>query len=342
MTSSTSTTPAPKLSTARAPLPGAGPVRTHGHGGGAQQHPAAQARAALAAAAARQGFNAGGAHLLQEGLNWVYRLPAAGVIGKVHGRASYDQADRQLRAARALLAAGILTAAPAGPVPHPIIAGQAVVTFTEDLGTDRATSCHLGELLARLHRLPSLPGVELPAADRSGHLAARIDALAPQAVTDRQRAQLRECLERAAAEYARTDWPAPCVVHGDVSPSNTVLTPRGAALIDLESLAVGNPCTDQAMPAWATGAFDLPTAYNRRFVAGYGYDIASAAPHRYRALVPLLSLGPLLTYLELSVSRPDVRSEAERRLETILDGRPQPWGWKIPALVTAPAAGGAR
>nr|BEK71404.1 hypothetical protein KPHV_86310 [Kitasatospora purpeofusca] len=322
--------------TAAAPIPPARitPPRT------ATAVPPDATHLALVEAAATQGFDATDAVLLWEGRNCVYRLPRDRAIGKVHGTAtSYADADRQLRAAEALIEAGFPTAAPAGRVAHPIRAGNRLITFTRDLGrVTGATPRHLGQLMARLHRLPPLTGIGLPTMDLAGRAERRITALPPTAVTDNEREHLREFLGQAAADYERTDWPQPRTVYGDATPANTVVTPREALLVDLESLTIGNPCVDQATPAWSVGAFNLNPVYNQAFVAGYGYDIASVASHRYRALVPFFGLSSALFYLELSASRPDVRPEARRRLHTILERRPMPWGWTVGPVIAPTCA----
>ncbi|WP_030458415.1 aminoglycoside phosphotransferase family protein [Kitasatospora sp. NRRL B-11411] len=292
-------------------------------------------RAALVAAAELQGLDPSGAELIYDALNRVYRLPDAGAVGKVHLRGTLADAQRRVRAACALLAAGIPTAAPVGCLDEPVVVDGTVVSFTEDLGRRQPSPGQFGELLARLHRIPPLTGIGLPHMDKIARAAARIGRLGPEALTDRQRLLLRRRLAQAADTYGRVNWSRPCTVHGDVGKNNFLLTKdRGTALIDLESMSIGHPETDQAAPAWAVGAFGLDPSYYQQFAQGYGYDITTVDGGKpFAALVPIFGIMSCLSYLEVSRTRPDVRPEAELRLETILSGTPQPWNWTVDPIL---------
>ncbi|MFD7639571.1 phosphotransferase family protein [Kitasatospora sp. NPDC059795] len=289
-----------------------------------------QVRAALAETALLQGFNPTGAQLLQEAQNWVFRLPEAGVVAKVHGRSTtHGAAKLQIRAAKALTAAGIPTAAPVGRIAYPMRARGHLVTFTKDLGDQRPTPGQLGELAARLHRTLPLTRIGLPLADRITARARRIDGLLSEAISDRDRAHLHQLLADAAHAHERIAW-STYTVHGDLNLGNAALTPEGAVLLDLETVHLGDPAWDRACMAWARDVFGYDAAHHEDFAAAYGHDVTTAdGGLKYQVLTPLFGIGAYLYYAEWAArsSRPEVQAEADRRLETLLSRRPLPWNW---------------
>ncbi|MGW4690990.1 phosphotransferase [Kitasatospora cineracea] len=292
--------------------------------------PVTGARAALSAAAALQGIGPDGAELLQAGLNFTFRL-SGGVIAKVHGpHVEYIDALRQVRAARALLAAGIPTAAPVGRISHPIAVHRMLVTFSEDLGPDRPSASQLGDLVARLHRIGPLTHIGLRPRDLIAEAATRLDLLSPAIITDRDRAHLHRFLTEAAAGYDKiAPWPRPVTTHGDIGFRNAALTPRGPALIDLETMTVSHPGFDQAAMAWDRDVFGADPALYAEFADAYGYDITTTGAPQYQALTPVFGITAYLAYAEWSRTRPEVRSEADHRLDTLLARRPLPWDWTL-------------
>ncbi|MFJ5879907.1 phosphotransferase [Kitasatospora cineracea] len=292
--------------------------------------PVAGARAALSAAAALQGIDPDGAELLQTGLNFTFRLPS-GVIAKVHGpHVEYIDALRQVRAARALLAAGIPTAAPVGRISHPIAVHRMLVTFSEDLGPERPSAGQLGDLVARLHRIEPLTHIGLRPRDLVAEAATRLDLLPPTTITDRDRAHLHRFLTEAAAGYDQVaPWPRPVTTHGDIGFRNAALTPRGPALIDLETMTVSHPGFDQAALAWDCDVFGADPALYAEFADAYGYDITTTGAPMYEAMTPIFGITAFLAYAEWSRTQPEARLEADHRLRTLLSRRPLPWDWTL-------------
>lgn len=294
-------------------------------GAAAPADPADTARHALVTAALDQGIDPGGARLLQDARNWVFRLPRGGVVGKVHNRAAhYADVVRQARTATALLTSGLPTAAPVGRI---VVACGHLVSFTEDLGPQQPGEGQFGELLARLHHLRPT-GFDVGPVDKVARAFGRLNRLRPTAISDTDRDRLRHLLEDAADAYRQATWPQPCLTHGDITLANSALTSQGAALLDLETLGVGHPCFDQAAPRFAVDAFGKDPAAYDAWAAGYGYDLAATDPRRYELLVPFMGAASCLFYLDWADrSRPEAFPEAQLRLATLLERRPFPWGW---------------
>ncbi|GLW58551.1 hypothetical protein [Kitasatospora phosalacinea] len=290
-------------------------------------------RRALAETARLQGLDAQDAELIYDAGSWVFRLPG-GVVGKVHNRAThYAALAAQVRAATALQAAGIQTAAPIGRIGT---AAGHLVTFAEDLGPDEPGEGEYGELLARLHALRPAPELTANPKDKITRTLGRLRGLRPTAISEADRTRLRRLFEAAVDAYHQTAWPEPCLTHGDVTLSNAARTPAGAALLDLETLGPGNLAFDQATPAFARDAFSKDPDQYDAWTAGYGYDIAAQAPGRYELLVPIMGINSCAFYLNLADrSRPDARPQADHRLDTLLSHRPLPWDW-TPGAVTRP------
>ncbi|MFF2819440.1 phosphotransferase [Kitasatospora cineracea] len=258
------------------------------------------------------------------------------MIAKVHGpHVEYIDALRQIRTARALLAAGIPTAGPVGRISHPIAARRLLVTFTEDLGTQHPSPSQLGDLVARLHRTAPLTRIGLPARDLVAEAATRLDLLPPAAITDRDRAHLHRFLAEAAAGYDRIEWPRAVTTHGDIGFRNAALTPYGPALIDLETVTVSHPGFDQAAMAWDRDVFGADPAVYAEFSGAYGYDITTSGAPMYEAMTPIFGITAYLAYAEWSRTQPEARFEAEHRRHTLLARRPLPWDWTIGLTRTA-------
>ncbi|MFJ4676953.1 phosphotransferase family protein [Kitasatospora sp. NPDC088783] len=288
--------------------------------------PAGTARQALADAALDQGLDPTGAELLHDARNWTFRLPNSGAVGKVHNRAtSHTEVLRQARTADALLAANFPTAAPLGRISE---ARGHLVSFTEDLGSKRPSEAQHGALIRRLHLLRPT-GFDATPVDWVARAFTRLSRLRPTAISDTGRAGLHRFLTAAADAYRQARWPELCLTHNDITLTNSVLTDnRGPALLDLETLGLGNPGFDQAASAFARDAFGKDPVLHKEWVDGYGYDIAEADPGRYELLVPVVGASSCLFYLDWADrTRPEARPEAELRLETLLEGRSFPWGW---------------
>nr|BEK65711.1 aminoglycoside phosphotransferase family protein [Kitasatospora purpeofusca] len=297
-------------------------------------------RAAVFSGAWSQGLDPSGAVLIKEGANHVYRLPAAGAIAKVHQPGTtVGAARRQNRAALWLLRNDIAAARPTGRYTDPEQIGPLVITFADDLGTGpAATSAELGGLLRALHDLDVPNELDLPVFEPFTALARRIAALPPTALTRQQRLRLRLFLDATRDRWNTVSWPVrPCVIHGDVGPSNTILTALGQpALIDLENIAIGPALWDLAAPALRRDLYGDPPAQYEEFSAAYGADVTRHDNGRtYRTLTALYALTSCLTAVEAAqVHGGHWPAEAERRLSTVLtDPLPAPpWAWTLPSV----------
>ncbi|MFJ5122346.1 phosphotransferase [Kitasatospora sp. NPDC088548] len=251
-------------------------------------------RATLFTAARIQGLDPSGAALLQAGHHHVYRLPAAGAVAKVHQPGTtFAVARRQNRAAFWLRRNGILAPRPTGRDTYPVQVNGMVVTFADDLGTGpTASPTQLAELLRTLHDLAVPHDLALPTFDPFPALAARIAILPPDIISAQQRLRLRATLSGIRDLWREAAWQAQsCVIHGDVGPANSIVTPAGeAALLDGEHMSVGPALWDLAAMAWRRDLYGADPAEYEEFCTAYGTDATtsprSPSPPPYRSPSP--------------------------------------------------------
>ncbi|RKE21933.1 phosphotransferase family protein [Streptomyces sp. TLI_171] len=189
-----------------------------------------------------------------------------------------------------------------------------------------------------MHLLPRLAGVDVVHVDKVARAYARLDRLRPSAVSDSSRTGLRRLLTTAADAYHQAPRCELCLTHNDITVTNAALPKDGhPALLDLETFGLGDPAWDQAASAVARDVFGKDPQEHEDWVGGYGYDIAAADPRLYELLVPIIGINSALFYLDWADRiRPEARPEAELRLETLLQGRPLPWGWAPFYIVKEP------
>ncbi|MER5863540.1 aminoglycoside phosphotransferase family protein [Kitasatospora sp. NPDC002040] len=296
---------------------------------------------ALEAASASRGFDTRGAHLFQQNLNWVVRMPNAApggsVIAKIHTPGTEQAAViRQVLTAEWLDDNGILTTRPAG-TRRPIQVGAHLVTFTHDLGVGMGGPVppeELGRLLARLHALTVPDHLGLPRLDPAADLLARIRKLPDHVLDPDDRHWLTSHLQAAGELFESTDWPGePVVLHGDLANQNLLRTRAGLALLDLEYVAVGWALHDLAFRAWIRDGFsDAPRRYDR-FCAAYGTDVTTVHGGRPYAqvLAPLRAAVGVVIALEASLRALDWAEEAAYRLMCLRNQEDPrfayPWRW---------------
>jgi hypothetical protein len=107
-------------------------------------------------------------------------------------------------------------------------------------------------------------------------------------------------LEALAAETARTKC---ALVHGDVSPKNILIGPKGPLFLDAECAWYGDPAFDLAFcanhlllkclwtPAAATGILACFEALTSRYLAGVDWEPPEDLERRAARLLPGLFLG---------------------------------------------------
>ncbi len=149
--------------------------------------------------------------------------------------------------------------------------------------------------------------------------AARHPALAPR-------------LHALAASTASTRL---ALVHGDVSPKNVLVGPRGPVLLDAECAWYGDPAFDAAFclnhlllkclwnPAARDGFLACFGAFERTWLAGAGWEPADGLAARVAALLPALMLARVdgkspVEYLTDEADRDRVRRFASPLIESPL------------------------
>lgn len=289
------------------------------------------------------------ATVLQHAANLVVRAGAPGrtVVIKACGPDT-DLATARRHASTScwLLGQGIVTAS---PLTEPWLAasGHAVAVY-EDLGTGRkATGAELGTLLRQLHACPVPTDLELPRLNPVHRLPQQLEqlprgtlasCLPPGADPDSVRAQLLDRYQRdIAAWHTAADAHPHGVVHGDLGPSNSLLTARGPAVLDLESFSTGPQPWDLILQAWnaATGQAPAPDHY-QQLAAAYGADPAHTDPVLREAMFAVLALNGATRLAVLSDIDPRWTPLAAARLHDVLSEQPLPWTWRVPHTLLAP------
>jgi len=217
------------------------------------------------------------AELIRLGENAIFHLKHEGIVARIaRGMDVLDDARKELRVARWLLAEGMATAPPTD-VEQPLVVDQMPVTFwqfIEHTG-EEATIAELGSMLRTLHRLDPPAALCLPAHDMFGRVDARIDRAADIPMADRWflRARLREL--RAA--YSELDFPLRMgAVHGDAHTGNLLKLHDGStSVIDLERFAYGHPETDLVVTGVELSMGWVSEEQYGEFVDAYGFDVTS-------------------------------------------------------------------
>ncbi|MBD0692467.1 phosphotransferase [Streptomyces sp. CBMA123] len=301
--------------------------------------------AAVVATAWRAGLDPRRAVLLQGGPHHTWRLPESGAVAKVwRPGTEAETALRETRIARWLLRNGIQAPRPAGTSAYPLVHSgryHLQVTFAEDLGDRPPRPADLADVLRRLHQLKVPAGLGLPKFNPFTTLSQRIRNLPPGTLSSDQEQHLRALLAGARATWRATPPGPMCVIHGDATPTNCIITPRGPALIDFERTAVGPGVWDQAAAGWRRDIFATPGEESSEFFTAYGHDVTGDDDgHSYRAMTPLFALGAWLFLAEYTRIDPELQGEADRRLATILTSPlpPFPWHWRSASRAKAEAA----
>lgn len=257
--------------------------------------------------------------------NAVLRVVGASVVVRVHEPGAWGTATRELRVADWMRSHRV--AAPEPLVPDPVPVGDRPVTFWEDLGAGGAAgAAATGRMLRTLHglRVPShlgLPRFELP------NFAARVR----QALTDDDsKAWLNRYADEVTRRWHAIEWPTEWrVIHGDPSPANTMQTPRGDHVVDLESCCVGPAEWDQATIALQTDTMVDPPSRWETFRQAYGADVTEWPG--YQVIRDARRLQLCLFALRHADLSDHARKQANYRLECLRGVRgSHHWRWVAP------------
>lgn len=247
---------------------------------------------ALALACREAGLDPTKAVPLRRHATAVYRLPASerDVVAKVAPVGARSRAERAVHLTRWLRAAGFPCTEPV-EVPQPVMAGDFVVTFWKHYDQQgRATpgAAHLGDLLRRLHQLPS-PPLELPSAAPLQNFAGLIASATT--LPEHDKTWLIEERRRLLAEYGQLSFPLGTgMLHGDAYPGNTLWDGETALLTDWDEPAWGPRELDLAPTLQGGIRFGRSTAELDAFTAAYGYD-----PRDWPGLATLTGMRDLHT-----------------------------------------------
>jgi aminoglycoside phosphotransferase (APT) family kinase protein len=208
------------------------------------------------------------------------------------------------------------------PADHPLwkaelLAGRADVGFAGQVGDE------LGAIHAATARTPGM--AERFATDKT-FFDLRLDAYL--LATARRRPRVRVALE-ALAE--RTGAVHVAVAHGDVSPKNILMGPKGPVFLDAETAWWGDPAFDVAFclnhlllkclaaPEARTGFLASFAAFAQAYLARVDWEPADALEARAASLLPGLMLARVdgkspVEYLTRDADKGRVRAFAEARL----------------------------
>ncbi|PZF83341.1 phosphotransferase [Jiangella anatolica] len=286
-----------------------------------------RARAVLDAAAHIAGLAAGGATLIRDGANVMYRLPGQ-VVARIGRPGREDTALREVRVSAWLRRNGVAAVEALDDVAQPVVIDGRPVTWWRELPPHRpAEPAELATVLRAVHALAPPDGLALPLYEPFAHLDDRIGAAA--GLADGDRAWLRGHLAELRRRYARLDLPGPPqVIHGDAWQGNVAVPADGPpVLLDLEAVALGHRDWDLIQIAVDHADFArLDAADYRAFVDAYGgYDVVGAP--WFRTLADIQELRWTTFALSKAAVSADASAQARHRIACLRGDVPRPWTW---------------
>ncbi|OLT25341.1 aminoglycoside phosphotransferase [Nocardiopsis sp. CNR-923] len=216
----------------------------------------------------------GAPELIRAGERAVFRLGGGTVIGRVErSTARWQEADREVRAARWLADQGLPVSAPL-PGDQPLLVEDTAVTFWQGVDGEWTVPKELAVLLRTLHHLTPPRALHLPELDPFDRVLDRIDA-APR-LTTAQRDQLHAVHHDLATRLpAVTPVLGRHVIHGDANIGNVLATDHGVVLFDLDGICWGPPEWDLVLTALYRDLGWHTEAEYADFCDAYGFDVAT-------------------------------------------------------------------
>jgi hypothetical protein len=284
----------------------------------------AVAAPALREAAECCGLDPRGARLIRLFATAVYHLPAAYAVARIALVTSPDTVTRlatSVNVTRWLAEIGFPAVQPL-PVDQPVASHGCAVTFWRYLPQRRPEPgpADLGHLLHRLHQLEP-PPVPLPAYRPLASMRRQIES--SRAISDNDRAWLRDRCTQLAHAYDQLSFPLPAgMIHADAWRGNLLRDGNRVVLADWDAVSTG-PREIDLVPTLQATRFGLPEDQRDAFIAAYGHDIRSWDGYPVlREIRELSTLSALLRdgHLDASVSR-----ELQIRLRSLRTGDNHQW-----------------
>ena len=278
------------------------------------------------------GIDPSGARLIHHYSNAVVLVPAVKAVARIAtGRHDPDQIRRSLRITGWLRDRGFPTVTPFDDLDVVEVAPQVSVSFWDFLPQPETPepfdAADLASLLAELHSLQP-PRHDLAQWEPlsslddvlAGYAGAVLSAVEHRWISERL-ADIRDCLRGR-------EWPLGMgLVHGDAWQGNLMSGPRGPGrpvLGDWDRVAWG-PREIDLVPTWhAARRYGRDPSWTQRFVALYGYDLATSP--LFEDLMTMRDLAQLPGPLRRAPhSEPHAKALRQRLGDLMAEDKTSPW-----------------
>ena len=192
---------------------------------------------------------------------------------------------------------------------------------------DRAVAATVGERLARIHAATA-GSEDIAERFATDHIFFPIRAEPYLIATGRAHPELRSRLDKLADRLMQTTL---ALVHGDVSPKNILVGPRGPVFLDAECAWYGDPSFDLAFvlnhlllkcawrPQWTARYLECFETLSSEYLARVGWENRDDCESRTAQLLPGLLLGRIdgkspAEYITDDTDKDMIRSVATRLL----------------------------
>jgi aminoglycoside phosphotransferase (APT) family kinase protein len=287
----------------------------------------------LRAACAAVGLDPDGAELLHHRANAVYHVEDAVVrLRQTHDSPEWQRRlESAVRVTTWLAEQGYPTVRPL-PVEQPQTIDGWTITYWRHVVVgscaEEADAGEVGTLLRELHALPG-PPVPLVATNPLGAFPVDLQVFG-DVLPGEQRAWLQDQGTQIAAAYDEINSGADVplgygMIHGDAHGGNLMLVDGQYVVGDWDSVSRGPRVQDLVPTLDAVRHFGRPSSDWAELCATYGVSTDLAEHPVVKLLMRARELRSLAAYLRAS-ARPDVRSELDKRLQTLMTGKQtKPW-----------------
>ncbi|WIV52898.1 phosphotransferase family protein [Amycolatopsis nalaikhensis] len=280
----------------------------------------------LVEAARTAGVDPGGAELIRDGSNVMYRL-RSGVVARIGRPGTQEVAEREVLVSRWLSQSGLSVVQAVDDLSQGVVVGDRPVTWWRLLPAHRAASpAELGAILRVFHELPAPTEPKLPMYDPFAHLDQRI--VEARSVGGDDRDWLLSHVANLRRRYSDLSCGRRFVIHGDAWQGNVAVPDSGPPIVlDLEMVSLGRREWDLIQLAVDYTDFARITSEEyESFVNAYGgYDVTAA--DGYRTFADIQELRWVCFALSKASARPDAEEQARHRIACIRGEVPRPWSW---------------